>query len=46
MSKKRYCFRCGHNWRAHRHPICCPKCKSEYWNEQEYFLGNLKRELA
>jgi hypothetical protein len=27
------CLRCGRTWESKlRHPLCCGKCKSPYWN--------------
>ena len=28
------CSRCGHKWQRRKkvEPVCCPKCKSPYWD--------------
>jgi len=29
------CKRCGHAWPPKiSEPVCCPKCKSPYWNKE------------
>ena len=31
------CKRCGHEWfpRKEIKPVCCPGCKSPYWNKEK-----------
>jgi len=44
MSKEGYiCNRCGHKWQRRKkvEPVCCPKCKSPYWNEVKEIMENI-----
>jgi len=33
---KHICKRCGHEWfsRLNRKPVCCPKCKSYFYDQE------------